>query len=369
MILHPEARFFAGAEKMLGHFLAGLLAAGHQVTVAVASGSRTAALVPAGCAVLAVPDNGRFSPIRIGRTLAILRRAHARTPFAVVHGWSARDWELAALAGRLLGRPALGTLHDHPAASFITRSRQRLMRIAARGGLRRVVCVSSAVALACRAAGYPEDRLAVIHNGLPSAPQPQRSWWTEGCLRLGFLGAFSERKGLRGLFAIVAALAARGHIPWELHLAGEAQDPGGQKMIAELRQEHGTAPWWPQIHWHGWVPAPAQWLGSLDVLLVPSSEFDPFPTVLLEAGQAGTGALAARVGGVAEIILPQQTGWLFEPGDWPGAAAQLIALAGQPAAELARCGSNASRRVAGEFALEKMSAQYGGLYSTLSGDG
>lgn len=93
------------------------------------------------------------------------------------------------------------------------------------------------------------------------------------------------------------------------------------------------------------------------------------PTVLLEAGQAGTPVLATRVGGVAEIILPGQTGWLFKPGDWSGAAAQVAWLVGQPAAELARCGNNAVERVARDFCRGKMSAQYAELFSILSPNG
>ena len=72
LVIHPEARYFAGAEKMLGHFLVGLLDSGRKVTVAVAPGSRMATLVPAGCEVVAVPNNGRFSPFTLARTLAIL---------------------------------------------------------------------------------------------------------------------------------------------------------------------------------------------------------------------------------------------------------------------------------------------------------
>ena len=369
LIVHPEARFFAGAEKMLGHFLAGLLAAGHQLTVAVPLGSRTVRAVPEGCTILPVPDNGRFSLLTIVRTLTILHRAHAQIPFDVVHGWSARDWELTGLAGKLLDRPAVGTLHDHPLASFITGSRRRLMRLAARRGLHRVVCVSEAVRLACADAAYPAERLAVVRNGLPPAAPLQRSWRTAGCLRLGFLGTFSERKGLRGLFAALAMFAARTSHPWEMHLAGEAQDAGGHKMLADLRRQHAAEPWWPHIHWHGWVDAPARFLGMLDVLVVPSSEFDPFPTVLLEAGQAGVPVLAARVGGVAEIIVPGETGWLFEPGDWLSAATQMGWLAGQPETEFGRWGNQAFQRMATNFTLEKMSAQYGEIFSRLPTNG
>jgi glycosyltransferase involved in cell wall biosynthesis len=107
----------------------------------------------------------------------------------------------------------------------------------------------------------------------------------------------------------------------------------------------------------------------VDVLVVPSSEFDPFPTVLLEAGQAGVPVLAARVGGVAEIIVPEETGWLFEPGDWSGAAAKLEWLAGQSAPEFARCGNLTFQRQATDFTLVKMSAQYGEIFSRLTTNG
>jgi colanic acid/amylovoran biosynthesis glycosyltransferase len=367
LLLHPEARYYGGAERVLEHFLAGLLAAGHQVTVGVAPGSRVASRLPQGCSVLALPDNGRFSLLTLGRTALMVHGAHGRTPFDLVHGWGARDWELTALTGRLLRRPATGTLHDHPAAGFISPARRRLMQLAANHGLRRVACVSEAVREACLQRKYPEEKLEVIHNGLPAPAPLRREWGAAGRLRLGFLGVFSERKGLRGLFAALAAFAGRAKRPWELHVAGEAQDEAGRQLVAGIKREYSNAPWWAQVHWHGWVAAPAQFLGSLDLLIVPSAEFDPLPTVLLEAGQMGTPVMATRVGGVPEIVLPGQTGWLLEPGDWAEAAGQLSWLTEQPAGELARCGTRAFQRVTTEFALAQMAEHYGRFFGAASG--
>src|SRR5204863_2747971 len=88
-------------------------------------------------------------------------------PFDLVHGWAARDWELTSLVAGIWRKPAIGTLHDHPAAGYIRRKRRLLMRLAAAWGLRRIVCVSDAVRRACEAMGYRRERLLTIRNGLP----------------------------------------------------------------------------------------------------------------------------------------------------------------------------------------------------------
>ena len=135
-------------------------------------------------------------------------------------------------------------------------------------------------------------------------------------------------------------------------------------MLAELRQQYNQAIWWPQVEWCGWVNNPQSFLSTVDILLVPSNDFDPLPTVLLEAGQMGVPAVAAKVGGVAEILGDGRTGWLFESGNWTQAARILAGLmADLPAVNLA--GKEARRRVTEEFGLPKMVAQYRELYSIM----
>jgi len=363
LIIHPESRYFAGAETMLGYFLTELVRTDCKVAVAAVRGSRMAGLLPGETVPVWLEPCPAFSPVATWRQAKTLKEFHAEFPFDLVHGWAARDWELTALAGWRCQRPAIGTLHDHPEASFISCKRRRLMRWCARYGLKRIVCVSEAVRTACADSGYPRFKLVVVRNGLrpadaSAAPRPS------GPFRMGFLGAFSERKGLRTLFQIADALSADSSASWELHVAGGAADETGERLLQDLRSAYAKRPWWPRVQWPGWVKSPQNFLRTLDLLVVPSREFDPFPTVLLEAGLSGLPVLAARVGGVPEIVADGQTGWLFD-ADKVGPAGQVLSrLMASP--ELLKCAGQAAReRVLREFSASKMVAEYRLLYSNL----
>jgi glycosyltransferase involved in cell wall biosynthesis len=366
LIIHPESQYFAGAETMLGYFLTELVGTDCKVAVAAVRGSRVAGLLPGETIPVWLDPCPAFSPFAIWRQAMRLQKFHAEFPFDLVHGWAARDWELAALAGWRCQRPAIGTLHDHPEASFISGKRRRLMRWCAGYGLKRIICVSEAVRSACADSGYPRFKLVVVRNGLrpfdaSAALRPP------GRFRMGFLGAFSERKGLRTLFEIADALSADSGASWELHLGGGAADQAGKRLLEDLRSAYATRPWWPRVQWLGWVKSPQNFLRTLDLLVVPSAEFDPFPTVLLEAGLSGVPALAARVGGVPEIVADGQTGWLFEAGKVEPGAQILSRLMAAP--EILRSAGQAAReRVLREFSASKMVAEYRLLYSNLLTD-
>ncbi|HTL18889.1 MAG TPA: glycosyltransferase family 4 protein [Patescibacteria group bacterium] len=363
LIIHPESQYFAGAETMLGYFLTELVRTDCKVAVAAVRGSRVAGLLPEETVPVWLEPCSSFSAVETWRQAKTLKEFHAEFPFDLVHSWAARGWELATLAGWRCQRPAIGTLHDHPEASFISRKRRRLMRWCARYGLNRISCVSEAVRTACATPGYPRSKLVVVRNGLPPVDLsaiPRGS----GPFRMGFLGSFSERKGLRTLFQIADSLFAGSGSSWELHLAGGAADEAGERLLEHLRKAYATRPWWPRVQWPGWVKSPHNFLQTLDLLMVPSTEFDPFPTVLLEAGQSGVPALASRVGGVPEIVVDGQTGWLFEADKVESAVQILRRLMATPEL-LRRAGQAARERVLREFSAAKMVAKYRHLYSNL----
>src|SRR5690242_10438993 len=139
LIIHHEAEYFAGAEKVLGFFLEGMKGSEHKVTVAAVRESRMAEIIPAGVPACWLPSNAKFSLGGFIRQVRAVRTHLRNHPCDLVHGWAARDWELTAVVGRLSRRPAVGTLHDHPQASFISRARQRLMGWCATYGLNKVV--------------------------------------------------------------------------------------------------------------------------------------------------------------------------------------------------------------------------------------
>lgn len=357
LLVHPESRYFGGAETVLGHLLSALPEVGCEPTLACVPGSRVEELVAPGASRLALPANSPSTPSGLLRQLGVLRAFLRDNPGHVVHAWAARDWEVSALAGALGRRPVVATLHDHPRAFFLSRPRQLLMRGATRGA-RRLVCVSEAVRQACLEAGYASCRLTVIRNGLPPGPRPEPT--RPDVFRLGFLGVFTERKGFRDLFEIADTLPALTSRPWELLVAGEAQDPEGAALVDGVRARFSGKPWWPRVRWCGWVSSP-ELLSSLDLLLCPSSSFDPLPTVLLEAGRAAVPALASRVGGVPEVVDDGVTGWLFDPGD-VARAARLAAAAIEAPAAAAVVGQRARLRVESDFSAEAMARAYWRVY-------
>lgn len=238
------------------------------------------------------------------------------------------------------------------------------MRLSA-SGLQRVVCVSEAVRQACLQTGYNERKLTVVRNGLPPASLPRPNREPKRAFRLGYLGVFSERKGLRTLFQILDDLARLTSRPWEVALAGDAQEEEGRRLVQDLRDTYSGREWWPRVQWRGWVKDPGEFMATIDVLVCPSSDFDPFPTVVLEAGQAGVPVLGARVGGIPEMIEEGTTGWLFDGRDLVRAARKLEQILGCPALA-AEAGRQAKKRVEGEFAMKRMVEEYLKVYTDLS---
>lgn len=361
LIVHAEADYFAGAEKMLGYFLAELVQHDLHPFVATVQGSRVAALLPPEAIPVWVEPCPAFSPVSVWRQSSIFHERHATTAFDIVHGWAARSWELASLIGWRRRCPVVGTLHDHPNASFISLKRRLLMKLCSRWALRKTVCVSSAVETACLGAGYPRSRLTVVRNGLPPSDLGAVKRPLAKLLSIGFLGAFTERKGLRDLFRIIDGFSAN-HTDWELHLGGGTQNDSGKRLLEDLRKSYSSRRWWPHVHWHGWVSSPKCFLETLDLLIVPSSDFDPFPTVLLEAGQTGVPVLAANVGGVAEIVSEGKTGWLFKAGD-VGHAVELLRQIAFDSESRHQVGQLARERFVRAFSASRMVSEYIQIYS------
>lgn len=362
LIIHNEQEYYAGAERVLINYVTGLRAAGEKPVVMAVAGTRVFRELAELTEVVPLAGNQPFSPVNLLKQLRQVCNQVSDIEPTILHAWAARDWELTSLAGALTHSSAMGTLHDHPKADFISRSRQRLMRLAARG-LDRIVCVSGAVARACAQAGYSSEKLVTIHNGLASREMVSPKGGP--VLRLGFLGAFSRRKGLETLFALISNFAQRTSSRWELRLAGDAQNEEGRHLWETVQERHCTAPWWKRVKHLGWTNDPMSFLAELDLLLFTSSDFDPLPTVLLESGQCGTPVFAANVGGVPEIVAEGANGWIFDPWEI-GAASERLAALVKDKKELRGKGASATEHISRNFSLGKMIEQYQRIYSTLA---
>ena len=140
-------------------------------------------------------------------------------------------------------------------------------------------------------------------------------------ITLGYTGQLIESKGLD------LVIAAMGQLPADkrprLLVAGEDTQTGGRFLahLKSLAEQGGVA---ERIEWLGFLKDVGALHRRVDAMVCPS-RVEPLGLVPLEAARLNVPAIASRVGGLAETIVPGETGVLVEPTveAWAGALASL----------------------------------------------
>jgi len=240
-----------------------------------------------------------------------------------------------------------------------------------------VIAVSKAVredVLRCYPAVNP-DRVHIIHNGIdPEIYRPHRS--EETLTRFGidaskpyafFNGRITRQKGLPLLLA--AALKTDGR--HQLVIAASAPDTPDlaaevDALAEQVRSQRGNLVWIDHyisledlIHLH-----------SSASLFVCPSIYEPFGLVILEAMACETAVVASRVGGIPEIIVQDETGFLvdYNPDDTESFTRALAARIDEvlgDAAVAARMGKAGRQRVVDNFGWPKVASRTVQLYGEL----
>ncbi|MGH9046057.1 MAG: glycosyltransferase, partial [Acidimicrobiales bacterium] len=94
--------------------------------------------------------------------------------------------------------------------------------------------------------------------------------------------------------------------------------------------------------------------------------FESFGLILLDAMMFANPVVAARVGGMTEIVAEGETGLLFEPGDAAALAEAIISLASEPERRRAM-GDAGRRRFDGRYRVEKMVEGANRFYDSILG--
>lgn len=201
---------------------------------------------------------------------------------------------------RLSGRncPSICTVHSpflrqpfpHP---FEYHAARKLL-----GRVRQAVGVSAAVA---RTLTLKADRVAVIYNGIDVPPLRPAS--QQDSRRLLYVGRLSREKGCDVLLAAVAGL----DLDDLIIIGGGPARAEFEALARGIRR--------PRIRFLGEQSAEtvSATLQACLALVVPS-RWEGFGLVILEAMAAGCPVIAARTGGIPEVITDGDTGLLFPPG-------------------------------------------------------
>lgn len=155
---------------------------------------------------------------------------------------------------------------------------------------------------------------------------------------VGMFGQLKRKKGLD--FAI--SIFSSGGFGKKAYLmtVGDIPGPMAERLKAEL------ASCWRGAPYQSRETLPIYYLLA-DVVFIPSY-YDGTPNVLLEAMALGKVVAASRAGGMPDLIKDGVNGFLFSPGDRPGAVAALDKAIGKGAGE-PQVGANAKRTVLMNF--------------------
>lgn len=334
-----------GAEKSVRLIAEGLTARGHQVRVVATdrlaegqrvfadelvpgiSGGAAARLLgyfwhrPAHRAVRRVvrefrPDCvhlhtiGEFSPAVLAATSGLPR-------VLTVHG--PEDWTRDLLRWNLASASAGGPLSAGDRARYLyLRFLQRPAYLPRLRRVSRVLAPSRYFAETVR----PDVGRVPVHvlpNGIPRTTRPEPLTALDQLL---FVGRLEPVKGVHVLLDAFRELTAR-HPGARLSVVGD----GPARAALEERAADLTAA--GRVVFHGWLTGDqvAARLRAASVVVLPSLWPENFPTVALEALQLGRPIVASRVGGLPELVGPDN-GALVEAGDGAALAAALGGLLG-----------------------------------------
>lgn len=213
------------------------------------------------------------------------------------------------------------------------------------------IAVSHYVSTRLTELGIARDKTQVVYNGVdwPASPLLQPPHGRP--FTVGIVGRIGEWKGHEDLIAALGILRRRG-VEVRCVVVGEG-DRAYVGLLRELADIEGVA---DAVEWRGYVKDTSAVYHRFDVCAVPSRVSEAFGLVAVEAGLSGVPVVAARVGGLPEIVRDGETGYLVPPAD-PNALAERLGELARDPARRRTFGLAAQSRLRGRFTAERMIAE------------
>lgn len=346
-VLHVETgRHLYGGALQVRFLLDGLAAGwpGDEHVLACARGAAIAAALRDRVRVVELPLGGDLDLATAFR----LRRLFAHERPDLVHLHSRRGADLwGALAARSLGIPVvLSRRVDNPEPRPWVALKYRLYD--------HVVAISEGIRQVLLREGVPAEQVTCVPSAVDTAlyrPGGDRDWLNAelglpaGAPLVAMAAQFIPRKGHDTLLAALPEVLER-HPALRVLLFGRG--PLRDRVAGEVRRRG----WADRVSLPGFRDDLARILPAIDLLVHPAL-MEGLGVALLQAAACGIPLVAARAGGIPEVCIDGETGWLVDPDDPPALAAALNAALGDPA-EARRRGLAGRRLVERSFSIPAM---------------
>ncbi|MBE0632314.1 MAG: glycosyltransferase family 4 protein, partial [Burkholderia vietnamiensis] len=269
-----------------------------------------------------VRKQGGVSAGALKQLVALVRNVARRARRAeVIYANTQRAMVVAALAGRLARKPVVWHLRDIVSGDHFGGKQLKAIKYCARFGITRVIANSDASAQAFRAlTGFTPQHVDVVFNGISAGPFDALENVSQAALRARFglpehawlVGSFSRLAHWKGQHLLLEA--ATRHPDMHVVLVG-APLFGEDEYAAQLHETVARHRMGDRVHFLGFQRDVAACMKAVDMVAHTSITPEPFGRVIVEGMLARRPVVAARAGGVVEIIEDGENGLLCEPGN------------------------------------------------------
>ncbi|MDG2221484.1 MAG: glycosyltransferase family 4 protein [Rubripirellula sp.] len=326
-VLHiVNGEHFSGAERVQSHLGRCLPKFGIQADFACLKPGKFASMVDENDGQWGIAYDASMNSRVDLRPVKQLRKLAREHDYQLFHAHTPRAAMITAVASTISGVPWIYHVHS-PASrdslSKITNQVNAWIEKQSLRGASHLITVSESLRLDCVVKGVTEDRVTVVHNGVPeirptrsTTPQPGGKW------TIGMVALMRPRKGLEVLLDAIAKLKEN---ETEVHLRciGPFETEQYRQSIENQIERLGIA---NQIEMIGFTENVPEALSQLDAMVLPSVCGEGLPMVVLEAMAAALPVIATRVEGTPEAITHGVEGLVAEPSDPDSLAHEIAAL-------------------------------------------
>ena len=329
----------AGAERSTVSLCRGLSARGHGVSLLVKYSHELLETARAeGVDALSMRFAGKLNLMAVGRLARWFRRNQVdivATQLSTASLWG-------TLAARYIGVPSVATVRALNSKTCYVYAD-------------RIITVSQAVKDHLVEQGVEASKIRVVYNGVdlskfvPPADQSLAKRAVDlpsDALVVGVVAHLTAKKGHKWFLDAVAPLFQT-FPDLKVLLLGEGEERAHlSRQIAELKLEN-------RVVFAGFHADVVPWMSAMDVLVLPPINKEGFGRVLVEAGAMGVPVVGTDVGGIGEVIVPGETGFVVAPCDAGALQTALSALLDD--AQLRQTmGAKGRQRALDEFSQERM---------------
>ena len=258
-----------------------------------------------------------------------------------------------ALTAQLLALPAIGAIQNDvfsevkvfgKIAGSLSLYIPRLIAANSRRAIKNAVILK-----------VPASRLCFLPNAVDCAAFRPANNKEDKTIQLLAVGRLVEQKRMDRFVSVVARLQSQSTVPIRGIIAGS----GPQKDALQAQaQRLGLLP--DRLEFRGLVSDMASLYQQADIMVL-TSDWEGSPNVVLEAMASGLPVVATCVGGVPDIVLAGQTGYIADPKDEESIVKHLHTLANDTDLRH-QMGKNARKFVEDNHSLEQLPIHLEKLY-------